>query len=183
MSTHGSPGIRPIGYGDQKFPLARTKILHAPVPTIPASGFVSNELQFGSLFAPVGTVQGPQGRNMRRERDYRDLASVSPRYGTSADGGEFGAGMPQCRRRQRIPSRGRDNRRLQPDVFPHGRIKPPRVRINQYCPREDIPRKEGSDYRRVAIAARTHRRKRLTNCTEGRTQACNQSNLLFGCAE
>jgi hypothetical protein len=34
-------------------PLARTKILHAPVPTIPASGFVSNELQFGSLFAPV----------------------------------------------------------------------------------------------------------------------------------
>jgi len=37
-----------------KFPLARRKILHALVPTIPASGFVSNELQFGSLFAPVG---------------------------------------------------------------------------------------------------------------------------------
>jgi hypothetical protein len=53
ISTQGSRGIRCIGYGDHKFPLARTKILHAPVPTIPASGFVSNELQFGSLFAPL----------------------------------------------------------------------------------------------------------------------------------
>ncbi len=78
MSTHGSRGIRSIGYGDHKFPLARAKILHAPVPTIAASGFLSNQLQFGSLFAPVGIElsKGPQGRNMRRERDYRDLASV-----------------------------------------------------------------------------------------------------------
>src|SRR6266566_8912442 len=84
--------------------------------------------------------------------------SPSARYGISADGGELGGGMSQCLRRRRTPSRGRNNRRLQPDVFPHRRIKPPRVRINQYCPREDIPRQESSDYRRVAIAARTHRR-------------------------
>src|SRR6266436_679900 len=78
MSTHGSRGIRSIGYGDHKFPLARTKILHAPGPTIAASGLLSNELQFGSLFAPVGIAlsKSPQGQNMRRERDYRDLASV-----------------------------------------------------------------------------------------------------------
>src|SRR5260370_35351707 len=77
MSTHGSRGIRSIGYGDHKFPLARTKILHAPVPTTAASGFLSNEHQFGSLFAPVGIElsKGLQGRTMRRDRDYRDLAS------------------------------------------------------------------------------------------------------------
>jgi hypothetical protein len=54
MSTHGSREIGSTGYGDYKFPLARTKILHAAVPTIPVSGFLSNDLQFGSLFAPVG---------------------------------------------------------------------------------------------------------------------------------
>ncbi len=54
MSTHGSRGIRSIGYGDHKFPLARTKILHGPVPTIAASGLLSNEFRFGSFFAPVG---------------------------------------------------------------------------------------------------------------------------------
>lgn len=56
--------------------VVRTKILHAPVPTIAASGFLSNELQFGTLFAPVGIAlsKGPQGRNMPRAPQDEKLA-------------------------------------------------------------------------------------------------------------
>jgi len=61
-----------------QIPLSKDENTTRSSSNIPASGFLSNELQFGSLFAPVGIElsQGPQGRNMRRERDYRDLASV-----------------------------------------------------------------------------------------------------------
>lgn len=86
--------------------------------------------------------------------------------------------MPQYFRRRRTPSRGRNNRRLQPDVFPHRRIKPPRVHIDQYCPREDISRQESSDYRRVAIAASTNRRNDRRIALKGARDRCNQSNVF-----
>jgi hypothetical protein len=59
------------------------KILPAPGFITAASGFLSNEFRFGSLLALHRIAKRPQGLNMRREQDYRNLASVLLRLATA----------------------------------------------------------------------------------------------------
>jgi len=161
LSTHGSRGIRSIyRVRGPQISLARTKILHAPVPTIPASGFHSNEFRFGSLVAPLGSelAMALKVEHENRTRlSQSGFRSPSARHRTSSDGGLCG-GKLQWLRRRRTPRRGRNDRGLQPNVFSYRRIKPPRVYIDQYFARKEISRQESSGYRNVAITARAHRR-------------------------
>jgi hypothetical protein len=140
----------------------RMKILPAQGSITAASGFLSNEFRFGSLLAPQRSYcQAPSGAKHEKRTRLSQPRFRSPpaRHCTSPDGAELVGGKCECYfRRRSTPSRGRNGRRLRPDVFPHRGIKSPRVYLNQYCPREDISRQESSDYRSVAVAARTHRR-------------------------
>jgi hypothetical protein len=106
--------------------------------------------------------------------------SPSARHHASSDCG-WCEGMLQCFRWRRTPTRGRNNCRLQPNVFSYRSIKPPRVHIDQYFARKEISRQESSGYRNVAITARTRSpSKRLTNCIDGRNVRCNQSKVSIG---
>jgi len=130
------------------------------VQPIAASGLLSNEFRFGSLFAPVGSelAMALKVEHENRTRlSQSGFRSPSARHRTSSDGGLCG-GMLQCFRRRRTPRRGRNNCRLQPNVLSYRRIKPPRVHIDQYFARKEISRQESSGYRHVAITARTRRR-------------------------
>jgi hypothetical protein len=137
-----------------------TKILHAPDPTIAPSGLLSKEFRFGSLFAPAG-IGLPRALKVEHEKRTRlsqsCFRSPSARHRTSADGG-LGGGVPQHLRRRRTPGGGRNNRRLQPDVFPHRRIKPHAYILSNIARVKTFPGRKVRVTGRVAIPARTLRR-------------------------
>src|SRR4030095_14887385 len=137
------------------------KILPAPGFITAASGFLSNEFRFGSLLALQSYCQAAsRAKPEKRARlSHPRFRSPPARHCPSPDGAELVGGKCECCFRRRItPSRGRNSRRLRPNVFPHRGIKYPRVYLDQYCPREDISRQESPDYRSVAVSARNHRR-------------------------